>query len=51
MWIQKKVQDAPNKRNYFKLLSFAHVLLKKLKTRNIVSQIGWIVSESQTNFL
>ena len=37
--------------NYFNLLSFAYFLHKKLKMRDIVSQIDWIVSESQRNFL
>ena len=46
-----KVQGARKKYNYFYLLSFAHFLHYKLITRDIVSQIGWIKSESQRNFL
>ena len=46
-----KVQGVPKKCNYFNLFLFAHILYKKLKTQDTFSQIGWILFESQTNFL
>ena len=49
-FLLRAIQHAPKKYNYFNLLSIAHFLQNKLRIRDIFSQIGWIVSESQTNF-
>ena len=51
LFLTYTVGCSKKKRNYINLLSFAHFFHKKLKTRDIFRHIGWIVSESQRNFL
>ena len=44
--LNPQLQGASKKCNYFNLLLFARFLHNKLKTQDIVCQIGWIKSES-----